>query len=195
LQLRASLSRGRELPGDTNPELVFDLFKEQVSPWKAIAEHHITIVLTISEMFVEQVFQHIIGTDTATLDAIIKGCVDPFFNKRKAVLLNKLQELLRPYTSGNAYPLNNDFRVAIFNRTAYQVAGRITDRLKERHVTLFQPDHRGGLNQGDVVAGIYLALESARPQSFDTEGVIQKMEAFYEVSQPLNSTSSFVTRL
>ncbi|KAK4038601.1 hypothetical protein C8A01DRAFT_47801 [Parachaetomium inaequale] len=156
LQSMASYNRGKELPGDTNPDLVFLLFKKQVAPWESIAQQHLDHVLGAAQAFVNSVFlNRDVVVDDATSAAILSECVDPFFAKKKQVLQEKLQELLLPYTSGYGPPLDGEFGTKMYQRTSQRVAARFATRLEEQYPEMFQPN-RGGLTRRNIMNAISL---------------------------------------
>ncbi|EJT79127.1 hypothetical protein GGTG_04216 [Gaeumannomyces tritici R3-111a-1] len=119
LNLLASINGGMELPGAPNSGLVAQLFKEQAQPWRDIAALHLELVSNYTKSFVEQLIGHVIagssGSEPALADggpatnrtvvAVLCGLVDPFFEAKAEVLRAKLDELLRPYTTGFNIPL------------------------------------------------------------------------------------------
>ncbi|KAL8346700.1 hypothetical protein RB601_003684 [Gaeumannomyces tritici] len=119
LNLLASINGGMELPGAPNSGLVAQLFKEQAQPWRDIAALHLELVSNYTKSFVKQLIGHVIagssGSEPALADggpatnrtvvAVLCGLVDPFFEAKAEVLRAKLDELLRPYTTGFNIPL------------------------------------------------------------------------------------------
>ncbi|KJZ73243.1 hypothetical protein HIM_07440 [Hirsutella minnesotensis 3608] len=108
LQKQAAANQGSEFSGSPSQELVIQLFQHQSSPWKSIAEYHISQVTLAAKAFVDQLFKHIIGLpDTnRTTETILSLCVDAFFAEREQLLRNKLDEILKPYAQGYAIPLS-----------------------------------------------------------------------------------------
>ncbi len=115
-ELDAPFSRGKEFPCEPNPELVSLLFRKQAAPWKALSQQHIDRVLAVTRTFVETVFAHIIGPDETTLRSVLSIHVDEFFVEKECELLEKLQELLRPYTEGYGLPLEGEFHTKCTGR-------------------------------------------------------------------------------
>lgn len=179
LQSLASLNRGKEFPGDTNPELVFLLFKKQVAPWQSIARKHIDNVLDVAKAFVERVFVHVVGADEVTRNAILSGCMDPFFAEKKDMLQTKLQELLRPCTSGYALPLDEEFRARMLRKSNQRLGGRLAAALEMQHPELFQSNPGQGLTRQAIMTAVQDVEAKDR---FDTDGVIDRMVVYYEVS-------------
>ncbi|KAK4152385.1 P-loop containing nucleoside triphosphate hydrolase protein [Chaetomidium leptoderma] len=183
LQSLASFNRGRELPGDINPELVFQLFKKQAAPWQDIARKHLDHVLEVAKAFVDRVFIHVIGADDATLRAILNVCVDPFFTAKEDLLQAKLQELLLPYTSNYALPLDEEFRGGMYKKTLQRLALRLAVGLETQHPGLFQFNTGESLSRQKILDAVHEPERSER-NKFDIETVIDRMLVYYEVSEP-----------
>lgn len=112
LESRAAANQGCEFPGSCNTDLIIQLFQTHTSPWKGIAAFHIKQVTLVAKAFVDHLFRHIIGLSDGnpTTEAILCGCVDPFFAEKETLLMEKLEEILQPYLRGYAMPLDVEFR-------------------------------------------------------------------------------------
>lgn len=175
LENLASLNQGKELPGVPNPDLGFHFFKKQAKPWGQIAEFHLDQVQATSKAFVDCLFGCVIGGDHGTTEAILKSCADPFFDKKRALLLDKLQELLRPYTTGYGLPLEREFRKRTLRRNYQQFLKALENESPE----LFGRKER--LRREDILETIVNA-ESLCRSDFGTDQVINMMKIHYEVS-------------
>ncbi|KAL1843455.1 hypothetical protein VTJ49DRAFT_1565 [Mycothermus thermophilus] len=120
LRCMALSSRGRELPGSSNPEVMSMLFREQTQPWLNIAQEYLHNVLSMVNTFVDQLIIHVVGGDkdanSSMTESILRGYVDPFFVGKHDALEAKLQELLRPYVEGYAVPLERHFHASMTQR-------------------------------------------------------------------------------
>lgn len=186
----AAANQGKELPGEPNRELVFLLFKQQAERWQEISQFHLDQALNFSKAFVEQVFVHVIGTDETTIQAILKGCVDPFFNEKRDVLKAKLRELFRPYSHGYGLPLEKEFHKIMSRRTLERLANQLTDTLAEEHPDLFQSQPNKGLSPQKILRAVLNSEQSS--SVFGTEKVIDMMETYYDVSSSDSITQSNV---
>lgn len=175
LEKLASLNQGKELPGVPNADLGFHFFKKQAKPWGQIAEFHLDQVQATSKAFVDCLFGRVIGGDHGTTEAILKGCADPFFDKKRVLLVEKLQELLRPYTTGYGLPLEREFRKRALRRNSQQFLKALENESPE----LFGRKER--LRREDVLESIVNA-ESLYRSEFGTDQVINMMKIHYEVS-------------
>ncbi|KAK4129810.1 hypothetical protein N657DRAFT_677378 [Parathielavia appendiculata] len=178
----AASNQGRELPGMPSGELVLQLFKEQAERWPGIAETYLDQVLKMTKEFVVQAFDHFIGADETTADAIWRGCVEPFFQKRKEDLQSKLQELLHPYINGRSLPPEREFLAAVSKKTLHRLADRVADKLQEYHPQWFQADHEGALNRAKIQRAILDEWDESEKSGFGTEKVLDMMVAYYEIS-------------
>ena len=182
-ELEAAFNRGKEFPGDVNPELVFLLFKKQATPWKAISQQHLDHVLGVTKAFVEQLFIHIVGPDDVTLSAILGIHVDRFFDEKKDELETKLKELLHPYISGYGLPLEREARTRLQKTTFERLGRQLAARLEQSHPDLFGDSSRGGLTRDQIVSAVCEPEKPDRNTS-GIEKVIDRMTVHYKVSQP-----------
>lgn len=175
LEKLASLNQGKELPGFPNAELGLQFFKKQAKPWRKIAEFHLDQVQAVSKAFVDYLFGCVIGGDQNSAEAILKSCADPFFDKKSALLMDKLQELLRPYTTGYGLPLEREFR----KRTRHRSTSPFLEALGNKSPELFRGEE--GLHHKGVLESI-IRTERQYRGDFGTDQVIDMMVVHYEVS-------------
>lgn len=180
LEALASLNQGKELPGTPNAELALQLFREQDKPWKGIAEFHLVQVQDASKAFVDQLFQCVIGADNETTEAVLKGCADPFFEKKGAILVDKLQELLRPYTTGYGLPLEREFRAETSKRALLRNSQQLMEALQKERPDIFNP--QAPAISGQKLLQSVVDTKSLSKGDFGTEQVIHMMVVHYEVS-------------
>ncbi|KAM0271166.1 hypothetical protein ACHAQH_009148 [Verticillium albo-atrum] len=177
----AAANQGREFPGSPNTDLAVQMFRRQARPWRGIAERHLDIVTELTKSFVEQLFEHIIGDDKTTLDAVLRSCVDVFFEKKKKELKAKLNELLRPYEDGFGMPLVAEFNSAMSTREVERVTERVVDVLQNMSTELAE-----GLSEGTMdryaVARTVQQTRSLRDE-FGIDQTIDNMETYYEMSR------------
>lgn len=175
VQAEAASNQGRELPGMPNQGLVMHLFQEQAAPWESIAKFHIERVIEVAKVFVDELFQHIIGPpeNNATTEAILSTQVDTFFQAKEEQLEEKLAELLRPYQQGYALPLDSEFRLLGTSKVVDRLLDKIQDmadagdleKITRRKLEETLAD------MGDHVDG-----------EFGTDKAIHMMEIYYQAS-------------
>ncbi|KAM0326699.1 hypothetical protein ACHAQA_006570 [Verticillium albo-atrum] len=177
----AADNQGREFPGSPNTDLAVQLFQRQARPWRGIAERHLDVVTELVKAFVEQLFEHIIGDDQTTLDAVLQSCVDVFFDQKRRELRAKLDELLRPYDEGFGMPLVAEFNSAMSLREVERVTGRVVDVLQHMGGEL-QEAVRTGTMDRNAVARTVQQTPSLRDE-FGIDQTIDNMETYYEMSR------------
>lgn len=165
LEGQAAANQGTEFPGYANMDIVIQLFQKQAEPWEPIAEFHLGEVINVVKVFVDEVFEHIIGPPSSnrTTVAILSTLVDSFFDEKEEILSSKMKELLRPFKEGYALPLDADFQEAMGKTEA------------ERATT--QAEDSSELEQQKRIA-----VFPQRRKDFGIEHIIHTMQTFYDVS-------------
>ena len=98
---------GQEFPSTFNPLLVRDLFQRQSRKWEGIALDYADKVFSEARSFVMELFQqHMEG---ATYENLSEELVEPALSLRRAVLHDKVTELLTPYTRSHPFSKNARF--------------------------------------------------------------------------------------
>lgn len=184
----ASGSQGVEFPGLPNSDLIMQLFRDLSEPWRRIAERHVDIVVERTRLFVYHLFDYILEDDKRTRDAILAEYVDPTFETTTETLKSKLDEILRPYTSGHGLPLDLEFRTGLSKRKLNRIATQIADLLKENQnsVTYNTTSYRL-LKYEDVRNIVVEANGMTLSSDFGTDVVIDMMLTHYEVRANFSS--------
>jgi GTPase SAR1 family protein len=166
LERQAASNQGTELPGEVNKEIVIQLFQKQAKPWKSIAALHNEEVVKLARMFVNEAFEHIVGSSNpnGTTDAILGSIVLNFFVAKEQQLSTKLEELFRPYERGYARPLDADFQEALAKRSSESAADSSESEIDASE------EHQG------------VATSSGPHNEFRTDRMIHAMQTFYDVS-------------
>lgn len=176
----AAATQGTEFPGLPNANLGFQLFKMQAKPWAGIAQCYLDQSIKFAKAFVENIFVHIIGPNKQITNAVLVFCVSGFFEDKRRALKQKLQEILRPYTSAYGPPLDAHFHAMLSSRSSHQQAARVASLLKEKFPAAFT--ERGGrcLTHKKVLQAISKA-ERARVSEFGTEKTIDMAMTHFRV--------------
>ncbi|KAF4971540.1 hypothetical protein FZEAL_9824 [Fusarium zealandicum] len=184
LQKQAAANQGCEFPGSPNKDLAIQLFKKQATPWKKIAEFHVSRVTVVAKSFVDELFNHVVGPVHAneTTEAILSTCVDPFFNEKEKLLQVKLEELLRPYEQGYAVPLDVEFFSHMSQKATDRLASRFCDIMQRTYPEMFDEESTKRLNPRMLAQAISLD-EGMKDGEFGTDKVIDMMLAYYEMSR------------
>jgi len=180
LEKLAAANQGTEFPGLPNGNLGFQLFKTQARPWGGIADFYLDQVTEFAKSFVEELFIHIIGADKQTANAILELCVGKFFEDKWKVLKEKLQEILRPYTSGYGPALGAEFYTTLSSRTTERQVERVANLLEERFPAAFTEKGGRGLTRENVEQAIRNG-EKAGASEFGNETVIDMAMTHYQV--------------
>lgn len=169
LRRQAAANQGTEFPGFANMDNVIQLFQKQAEPWQGIAELHLGEVVHAVKVFIDEVFEHIVGpsSSSSTTVAILSTFVDSFFDEKEELLSAKLKELLRPLKEGYALPLDADFQEAMEKTAARTESGN------------------------DVEKRLSMAIYSPRSDEFGTEKIIQTMQTFYDVGTILRTGQKY----
>lgn len=179
----ASVNQGREFPGSVNPDLAMDLFKAQSAPWEGIARFHVKLVSGYCISFVEGLFQHIIGPDTETLNAILRLRVDTWFQQKEEALEQRLQELLRPYKVGYGASLEQEMQMRTDTKTIRRLVKQVEKLFKAKGIS-----GEDDFNTMDILSGLN-SDGSPVTSRFGTEKIIDLMMAHYDVSFETQSKS------
>ncbi len=133
----------------------------QTIPWEEIAEFYLDKATEFSRSFLEELLIHIIGSDKQTTDAVLVTCVDTFFDEKRKVLKDKLQEILRPYSSAYGTALDAEFQAALSSRLIDREADRIASLLEENFPANFTDRTGRGLSRDKVKRVIGAAQEAS----------------------------------
>jgi hypothetical protein len=173
-------SRGNELPGNFNPALISQLFKDQSSPWKNIALQHIDQVSRASKIFIGK---------------LLAECAPPDFQKR-------LHELSIEKTLSQAAQTSKDELDKLIKdneRSPTTYNPYFTTKIqKQRQRKHFKIAHNAA-KQAEIIANIGgtrhidpIKLEQAFANSieqnmdkFSAEEAMDNQRVYYQVSRHL----------
>ncbi|MBE3044815.1 dynamin family protein [Candidatus Bathyarchaeota archaeon] len=174
LESWAAANQGKEFPGVPNKDLVIQLFQAQAHPWRAISQRHINLATDVVKEFMENLVAHVVGEDKATALAILRNCIDPFFDERTRVLAAKLEELLAPYEKGYGIPLGGEYQSSLSKMTLTRLAGQVSGILLDE----FSEGNKATLEK---ISDAIVSADELRRGDFGTETIVDMMEAYYEV--------------
>ncbi|KAI9894518.1 MAG: hypothetical protein M1814_001872 [Vezdaea aestivalis] len=121
-------SRGQELPGTYNPDLIGKLFHEYSEPWSLIVLAHISTIKTAIELFLKCVFSHL--TTRPVADALLKHWIRPRLEERYSKTKGLLQEHLASLkTSPRTF--NKEFSQQVAKLDAERNVSAVTASLLE----------------------------------------------------------------
>ncbi|KAI5456639.1 putative dynamin GTPase [Mariannaea sp. PMI_226] len=184
LQEQASINQGSELPGLPNKDLAIQLFQNQAQPWEGIAKRHLEHITNTTQSFVDELFTDIMGQPEIgnATDAVLRNCVDTFFAEKKLALQSKLDELLRPYAKGYAFPLDADFHQNASQKSLGRLADQLVNAIQVRHPDVFDETSKSRLSRAMISDAITNKKDMVDGE-FGTEKIIEMMEVYYEMSR------------
>lgn len=182
LQKKAVTNQARGFLGSADNDLVIQLFKKQAEPWEKIAEFHINRITLITKVLVDAIFLHLIGPSevSRTTDAILAAFVDPFFEERRKVLQEKLQELLKPYQEGFGVALDSEFHQSYSQNSMDVLADRVHSILRQRHPSVFGPMPTQKL-EAEWIRSAISSAQPSKDDEFATDATLDTMMVYYDV--------------
>lgn len=145
-----------------------------------IANFYLDQTADFAKAFVEDLFIHIIGADKQTTNAVLGFYVGRFFEERRKLLKQKLQEILRPYVSAYGPPLDAEFHAALSTRVTRREAERVASLLEKKFPAAFTDRAKKGLTHEEVEEAISSAGR-AKASEFGTEKVIGMAMTHFQV--------------
>ncbi|ETN47089.1 uncharacterized protein HMPREF1541_01279 [Cyphellophora europaea CBS 101466] len=146
--------RGRELQGTFDPLLIGVLFKDQAFRWRSIAQRSLENMMNFVKSFMERAVMHLMEPRRAQL--LLKHRLFPDLHKRRQTIMEKLEELLKPFQNSAPRTHNPLFRQS-YDRLEKDLVGRVAR------------DDASGADLKDPEACEELAL---------------KMQCYYEIARP-----------
>lgn len=181
IELLASDSQGAEFSGLPSNDFIMQLFRDQSEPWRRIAQCHIDNVVERTRLFIYQIFDYILEDDEKTRDAILTECVDPFFDSMTNALKDKLDEIMRPYTSGHGIPLEIEFRAGVWRRKLWRMKSNSADFLDQNSVAYNTTEYR--IVKPDDILNVLIQTDTNAYSYFGIDIAVDMMLTHYQVSQ------------
>lgn len=123
---------GLEFPGNSNPLLVRELFRQQSSPWELIAKLHIETACDAVDQFAGSALRFL--TDDYTFQTIFNNIVAPELEKLRFSVLEKLNELTSHSKYGYPLPVKKNYPADIERRRMFRRVQALKDRRREQKV-------------------------------------------------------------
>lgn len=102
-----SRSRGVELPGLFNPQIIIELFFEQSQKWEAHVQRLMVDILEAASSTIDLILQRV--ADPQTADKLLRHILNPAMAQVKQKLSRRLAELLEPHQRGHLVTYNHYF--------------------------------------------------------------------------------------
>jgi hypothetical protein len=182
----AQETRDTALPGFANARLVRNLFQDQSTPWKGIAERHIMEIWTATRSVLRMVLDHVCNGEI--LATVSRQLFDPWFGEKIVEMEKMLGLLLKPHQRGNPITYNLGFLVNTRLR-------RTSEKTKQVQKTLSGGDTPGGDSAKYSWSNIEQAIRKAEStDSYSSSDIILSTEAYYEVSN-LNPRNTLINTI
>jgi GTPase SAR1 family protein len=165
------LQRGSEMPGDSNPLVVRELYRQQSEPWEMIATMHVETAHDAVTKFVCSVLRYL--TDRNTFSAIYKDILAPELEKLKLSLLEKLEELTLHSKYGHPLPVRRDYLTEILKLQKVRQLHVLKEKLVENGT-----DNPGLFNLDQIDKAGHETRDVAAME------IIDQVEAYYKVYNP-----------
>ncbi|KKY27257.1 putative dynamin family protein [Phaeomoniella chlamydospora] len=175
-------SRGRELPGTYNPQIIGDLFFAQARPWQTFVERYVHRIWERTMVTLDMILEHSSDHDTAA--ALRKHLLHPKMLKVKEDLKAQVATILEPHQRGHPITYNHYFTENVQRM-------RISHRRKvlvQKLDTHFGTDLDAGADMvtSDVDVGTLLSLlmQDTIPDMdrYACSEAIDCMRAYYKVA-------------
>ncbi|KAF2227464.1 P-loop containing nucleoside triphosphate hydrolase protein [Elsinoe ampelina] len=122
-------SRGRELPGNFNPAMIGQLFREQSQPWQQLAAAHVDKVVDLCTSFVEQLLRSITTEDV--YNKVLQNIVQPELKARADRAHEELMEIVKD-KNGDPITYNHYYTTTIQKMRAKMQERKVDALLREK---------------------------------------------------------------
>lgn len=175
-------SRGRELPGNFNPAIIGQLFREQSTLWSSLAADHVDNVADICNTFVEQLLRSIATPDVYT--KIYTNIIEPELKKRTDRAHHELSQIIKD-KNGDPITYNHYYTTTVQKMRAKKQERKVKDFINQNGSP--QSGYPSGTRMTFDTASLIEAMnDTAIEQNMDTftaqDALICHM-AYYKVSQ------------
>ncbi|PNS15047.1 Interferon-induced GTP-binding protein Mx2 [Sphaceloma murrayae] len=134
-------SRGRELPGNFNPDIIGQLFRQQSIKWATLAADHVEKVSDLCASFVEQLLKTLTAPDVFT--KVMTNIVEPELKNRTERAHAELKRVIED-KDGNPITYNHYYTTTI-QKMRVKKQERQTKQLMDK-----LSDTQGGVNLSDT---------------------------------------------
>ncbi|KAI1269955.1 interferon-induced GTP-binding protein Mx [Xylariaceae sp. FL1019] len=177
-------SRGKELVGTFNPNVIAELFWEQSAPWDSIAKSHIEQVLQFCEKFVSDILATNATADVK--DRFWRILLAEELRKQRSSAYNELDQLIR---DNKDYPLNYNhyFTDNLQKRRAARMKGQLQGALSGPPAITVDMDEVSCEEALATLQSIYRVQRKVFLANVTTQ-VIERhvMKKLMEIFSPLN---------
>ena len=176
-------SRGCELLGTYNPQIIRDLFFQQSEPWQSIVERFAEDIWESSMMTATLILDHV--ADEATASALRSLIIGPVTDSIKEKVLNTIAQILLPHQTGHPITYNHYLTENIQRSRAEHQKKQMARKLDD----FFGTDHEKGKIRCDARSIDVVSLLNsitcnsiADMDRYACSEAIDCMRAYYKVS-------------
>ncbi|POS87293.1 hypothetical protein EPUL_002274 [Erysiphe pulchra] len=182
-------ARGHELLGNFNPLLVGELFWEQSSKWKSLAEDHIENIFEKCTKFLRLLIQEMCPRDVAS--RIWDNFITEKLNHRNHKAMRELEEILGDF---KRFPINyNSHYVENLQKKRQLRIQELQEKVEKR-----EENHEGGEdNSDDHVKRFIFDTDTLNPEKFTCDEMFDSLVAIYKIQQEVfiaNVTTQVIER-
>lgn len=120
-------SRGCELPGTFNPQIIGDLFYQQSRPWKKLTECCTSKLVEAARHAVITVLEH--TADDSTSDKLLRQIINPSLDILTQSLRQRVSEILEPHQRGHPITYNHYFIESIQRSRDRRLKERFSEKM------------------------------------------------------------------
>jgi GTPase SAR1 family protein len=182
-------SRGRELQGNFNPLLIGELFWEQSSQWRTLAEAHIAHVSEVCAQFLDTLL-----SDKCTKDIksrVQTSLIQDVLKNRNAAAYKELGLIMEDI---NSYPINYNryYTEAIKMRHREKERDRLQDSINKAtthtHLPNCTSDHTSAsVDVAQALHNFHMQNDDQDMEQYSSEFILDCVLAIYKVCQPAYS--------
>ena len=176
-------SRGCELPGTYNPQIIRDLFCQQSEPWQSILEQFAEDIWESSTNTANLILDHV--SDETAASALRNLIIGPVTDSIKEKVTNTIAQILLPHQTGHPITYNHYLTENIQKSRAEHQRKQMARKLDN----FFGTDHEKGKNRSDARSVDVVSLLNtitytsiADMDRYACSEAIDCMRAYYRVS-------------
>lgn len=182
-------SRGCELPGTYNPQIIGDLFYEQSKPWRPLVESYITQIWDATMLVLNMILDHTADENTAS--GLRRHIINPAMEMLKKTLENMAATVLAPHQRGHPITYNHYLTDNIQKLKEGQQKKFLTKKLDD----FFGTSIEKGATHSEIRSFDVRSLLNSLTQNtladmdrYACSGAIDSMKAYYKVCGTLFDT-------
>jgi hypothetical protein len=174
-------TRGCELPGTFNPQIIGEMFYEQSKPWQAIVESYMTRILEAARTTLNLVLDH--TADSQTSEGLLRHIINPAMEPLKERLEERAKEVLEPHQRGHPITYNHYLTDNIQNARQREWDKFVTEKVHGFFgTTEFSTWYGNGLDVSKLLTALRAITTEADMDRHACSEAIDCMEAYYKVS-------------